>query len=117
MNINPSTPYYSFFTGSTAQGATSNGIFRGRYEYHQIQVNTAGATAQSFVLYTSNDGNTWTPIRDGSDVDSTVAGYSGATASGVIALQGAYPWLQLVTGTASASPFTATIYSTGYTEE
>ena len=115
IQINPASQLYSFFEGTTAAGATSNSVFRGWYTQHSIQVSTSGATAQSFVLYASNDANVWTAIRDQTDVDSTVTSYSGANASGMIFLSGSYPWLRIVTGTASTNPFTATIYSTDLT--
>lgn len=112
--INPSAPIYSFFSASSETGVESNKIFRGEYTNHQIQVYTTGATAQNFIVYTSNDGNIWTAIRDQTDVDATVVGYTGATASGVINLSGCYPWLKMNSGTAVAGPFTATIYSNNW---
>ena len=115
MQVNPITQIYTLFSGSTAQGATSDDLFRGFYTQHMLQVSTSGPTAQTFTLYTSADGNIWTAIRDHTDVDSTVAGYTGANASGVINLSGSYPWFRVVTGTASSNPFTAVVYSTDRT--
>lgn len=115
IQINPASQLYSFFSGTTAAGATSNDVFRGWYTEHMIQVSTAGATAQTFTVYTSVDGIVWTAIRDQSDVDSTVGGYTGANATGVINLSGSYPWFRVVTGSASTDPFTASIYSTNRT--
>lgn len=115
MQINSITQLFTFFSGTTAQGSTSDDLFRGFHTDHMIQVSTSGATAQTFTVYTSADGTVWTPIRDNTDVDSTVAGYTGANASGVINLSGSYPWFRIVTGSASSDPFTAKIYSTNRT--
>ena len=110
---NPSTALFYFFRGSTAQGSTSDGVYRGQYTTHLLQFSTTGTTAQAFIVYASNDGTIWSPIRDQGDCDSTYAGYTGTNATGVISLQGCYPYLQGVAGTASADPFTASIFSTG----
>jgi hypothetical protein len=116
MKVNPVSQLYTFFSGTTAQGATSDDLFRGFHTHHMIQVSTVGATAQTFTLYTSADGNVWSAIRDNTDVDSTVAGYTGTNASGVINLIGSYPYFRIVTGSSvSTDPFTATIYSTNRT--
>jgi hypothetical protein len=112
--INYAGPLYTLFDASTATGAESNHLFRGEYTNHQLQVSTAGATAQNFIVYTSNDCSVWTAIRDQNDVDNSVASYSGSTASGVIQLSGCYPWLKIVSGTAVAGAFTASIYSNNW---
>jgi hypothetical protein len=113
--INPSSRLVVMLNGVTATGASSVFVNRADYNNHQIQVYTAGPTAQTFTVYTSNDASAtspiWTAIRDHTDVDATVAGYTGSTASGVINLTGAYPWLKVVSGTASTAPFTVTIFS------
>lgn len=115
MQINPVSQLYTFFSGTTAQGSTSDDLFRGFHTHHMIQVSTSGSTAQAFTVYTSADGNVWTAIRNETDVDNTVVGYTGSNASGVINLIGSYPWFRIVTGAASSDPFTATIYSTNRT--
>ncbi len=92
-----------------------NGRRRSRWRDHMIQVSTSGATAQTFTIYTSADGNIWTAIRDHTDVDSTVAGYTGANASGVINLTGSYPWFRIATVADNSNPFSAVIYSTNRT--
>lgn len=115
IQINPASQLCPLFQGVTAAGATSNDVFRGWYTHHMLQVSTSGTTPQSFTLYTSADGNVWTAIRDQTDVDATVAGYTGANASGVINLIGSYPWFRVVTGSASADPFTAVLFSTNRT--
>lgn len=112
--INYAGALYSLFDATTATGAESNHLFRGEYTNHQIQVSTAGATPQNFIVYTSNDCQVWTAIRDQNDVDTSVAAYSGSTASGVIQLSGCYPWIKMVSGTAAAGAFTATIYSNNW---
>jgi hypothetical protein len=114
IQINPASQLYYLFQGVTATGATSNDVFRGSYTEHMIQVSTSGATPQTFTVYTSVDGHIWSAIRDQTDVDSTVAGYTGANATGVITLSGSYPWFRIVTGSGSTGPFTAAIFSTNH---
>lgn len=115
IQINPASQQYTLLNGVTGAGVTSNDIFRGWYTDHMIQVSTSGPTAQTFTLYTSADGNTWSAIRDHTDCDSTVAGYTGANATGVINLSGSYPWFRIATAADSNNPFTAVIYSTNKT--
>lgn len=113
--LNPASQQYTLLSGVTGAGVTSDDIFRGSYMDHMIQVSTSGSTAQTFTIYTSADGNVWTAIRDQTDCDSTVAGYTGANATGVINLSGCYPWFRIATTAASSNPFTAVIYSTNLT--
>lgn len=113
--VNPATQLYTLLDGVTGAGLTSDDVFRGWYSEHMIQVSTVGSPAQTFTVYTSVDSNVWTAIRDHTDVDSTVAGYTGTNATGVINLSGSYPWLRIVTGAGSTAPFTAAIYSTNLT--
>lgn len=115
IQVNPATQLYTLLDGVTGAGLTSNDVFRGWYTQHMIQVSTVGSPAQTFTVYTSADANVWTAIRDNTDVDSTVAGYTGSNASGVINLTGSYPWLRIVTGSGSTAPFSAVIYSTNRT--
>lgn len=115
IQVNPATQLYTLFAGVTGAGLTSDDVFRGWYTAHMIQVSTVGSPAQTFTVYTSADANVWTPIRDNTDVDSTVVGYTGANASGVIHLSGSYPWLRVVTGDGSTASFSAAIYSTNRT--
>lgn len=115
IKINPASQQYTLLSGVTGAGVTSNDVFRGSYRDHMVQVSTSGSTAQTFTIYTSADGDTWTAIRDNTDVDSTVAGYTGANATGVIVLSGCYPWFRIATVAASNNPFTAVIYSTSLT--
>jgi hypothetical protein len=115
IQINPASQQYTLLNGVTGAGVTSNDVFRGWYTDHMIQVSTSGATAQTFTIYTSADGNIWTAIRDHTDVDSTVAGYTGANATGVINLTGSYPWFRIATVANNSNPFSAVIYSTNRT--
>jgi hypothetical protein len=115
IQINPASQQYTLLEGVTGAGVTSNSIFRGWYTQHMIQVSTSGSTAQTFTVYTSADGDIWTAIRDHTDVDSTVVGYTGANATGVINLSGSYPWFKIATVGVSNNPFTAVIYSTNRT--
>ena len=116
IKLNSAASFQVLITGATAAGVESNHIYRPEHTIHQIQVsNTGSAAAHDFVVYTSNDGDTWVPIRDQADCDASVAAYgSGATAlSGVIQLNGCYPWLKIVTGAGSTAAFSATLYSMG----
>ena len=74
--LNPASQQYTLLSGVTGAGVTSDDIFRGSYMDHMIQVSTSGSTAQTFTVYTSADGDVWTAIRDHTDCDSTVAGYT-----------------------------------------
>jgi len=112
--LNPGTPFCSLLNSVSTTGASSDYFFRGEYSNHQLQVSTSGATAQGFVLYTSNDCTVWTAIRDNTDLDTTAAAYSGTNPSGVLQLSGSYPWLKVISGTAAAGAFSASIYSSNW---
>lgn len=112
--VKPASQYVDFFVGSTAASEASHKICRADYVYHQLQV-SCGATAVNFVLYTSNDGSTWAPIKNQTDLDETVSSYA-STAKGVLQLTGCFPYLQLIRGSGeTGSAFSASLYSTGKT--
>ena len=117
MNLNPSSALATLMSASATAGTTGDGIFRGRYTEHIVQV-VGSSGAVNFTLYTSTDTSTWTAIRDQTDVDTTAQAYDNTTPNGVIVLSGCYPWLQVARGTgATGSTFSATVYSTGNPED
>lgn len=118
MNLNPPTALATLISGSSADtGETGNGIYRGRYTNHLIQVKgTSGAV--NFSLQVSANTDVWTTIRDQTDVDTTVQSYDDTTPNAVIALSGSYPWMRILRGTGSTgSEFTAWVFSNGNPED
>jgi hypothetical protein len=115
IQTNPVSQQYTLLEGVTGAGVTSDDIFRGWYTNHMIQVSTSGPTAQTFTIFTSADGNVWTAIKNQTNVDTAITGYTGANATGVINFIGSYPYFRIATTSASNNPFTAVIYSTNRT--
>lgn len=118
ININPSSALATMISGSSAVGGeTGNGIYRGRYTEHFIQVKGSSG-AVNFTLQASASTDTWTTIRDQADVDTTAQSYDNTTPNAILTLSGSYPWLRMIRGTGSTgSEFTAWIFSNGNPED